>query len=77
MISRHGGRVGLMPAPSQETISRWENGEQAPSPAYRMALARVAAKYKTTEDLAELFRAPISAWRLVGHVKLGLRKDDE
>jgi hypothetical protein len=75
-ISRHGSRGGLMVAPSQEVISRWENCSQAPSPIYREALARLCAKYRH-EDLAETFRAPISAWRLVGHVKLGLMKDDE
>ncbi len=72
-ISRHGGRGRLL-VPSQEVISRWENGTQAPSPAYRLALGRVAAKHGH-EDLAELFRAPISAWRLVGHVRLGLEGD--
>ena len=70
-IGKHGGRAGRMLAPSQEVISRWENASQAPSPAYRVVLGNIAAKHKH-DDLAELFRAPISAWRLVGYVKLGL-----
>jgi hypothetical protein len=28
------------------------------------------------EDLAEYFRAPISAWRLVGYARLGTPQDD-
>jgi transcriptional regulator with XRE-family HTH domain len=76
-ISQHGNRVGLMLEPSVGMISRWEHGEQAPSPAYRMALARIAGKSEGTEDLAELFRAPMISWHLVAHVKLGSSKDDE
>lgn len=76
-ISRHGGRAGLMLGPSVGMISRWEHGEQAPSPAYRMALARIAAKDKATEDLAELFRAPMISWQLVARLDLGSAKDEE
>ena len=75
-ISRHGSRVGLTLAPAQEMISRWERCEQAPSPVYRTALAKLAAEYGH-DDLAELFRAPISAWWLVGYVKLGPREVTE
>ena len=59
-------RLGeIMEAPDRFVISRWENCSQAPSPIYRVALARIAAKHKH-DDLAETFRAPRSAWRLVG-----------
>ena len=69
-IAMHGGRAGRMLPPSQEVISRWENAAQAPSPEYRRVLGNIAAKHRH-DDLAETFRAPISAWRLVGHVRLG------
>jgi hypothetical protein len=74
-ITKQGTRARVALEPDRETISRWEHGEQAPSPIYRMALARVASKHGQ-EDLAELFRAPIIAWRLVGHVKLGLKGEE-
>jgi transcriptional regulator with XRE-family HTH domain len=66
-ISRHGGVCGVMTAPGQGAISRWENGTQAPSPIYRAAMARLAAKHGHN-DLVDTFRAPMSAWRLVAHV---------
>jgi transcriptional regulator with XRE-family HTH domain len=66
-ISRHGGVCGVMAAPGQGAISRWENGTQAPSPIYRAAMARLAAKHGHN-DLVDTFRAPMSAWRLVAHV---------
>ena len=69
-----GGAV--MAAPDQEVISRWENGVQAPSPIYRAALARIAAKHKH-DDLVETFRAPMSAWRLVGRQCGGGGHDDD
>ncbi len=57
--------------PDQAQISRWERGEVLPSPAHRAALARLAEKHKK-EELAELLRAPVSAWRVVALVeKLG------
>jgi hypothetical protein len=74
-ISKHGDGGGVMVAPSREVISRWENCSQAPSPMYRAALARICVKYKH-HDLVETFRAPVSAWRLVGHVN-DLTKDDK
>ena len=64
-IAKHGVGGAVMAAPEQGAISRWENGVQAPSPIYRAALARIAAKHKH-DDLVETFRAPMSAWRLVG-----------
>ncbi len=73
-ISKHGVRAKVKLAPDQRAVSRWERGAIAPSPLARMALARIAMKYKH-EDLAQLFRAPVSAWRLVGHVKFGLRDE--
>ena len=66
-IAKHGVGGAVMAAPEQGAISRWENGVQAPSPVYRAALARIAAKHKH-DDLVETFRAPMSAWRLVAHV---------
>lgn len=75
-INKHASRMNIVLTPDQGTISRWESGDKAPSPRHRMVLARIAAKHKATEDLAEIFRAPVSAWRLVGTVKVML-KDDE
>ena len=60
--------------PDRITVSRWERGEHAPSETHRLALARIAAKHEY-DDLVELFRAPISAWRLVGHMKLGSKAE--
>ena len=73
-IRAQGRRLRVELLPTQETISRWENGGQAPSPEYRMVLSKIAAKHRH-EDLAELFRAPISAWRLVGTVHRGLKRE--
>jgi transcriptional regulator with XRE-family HTH domain len=55
--------------PTQVSVSRWETGATAPSPQHRMILSRIAARQKKTAHLAELFRAPVSAWRLVGLVE--------
>lgn len=74
-ISRNGTGAAAMIAPSREVISRWENCSQAPSPTYRAALGRLAAKYGH-DDLVETFRAPVSAWRLVGHVRKWMLDDD-
>jgi len=41
-----------------------------------MVLARIAAKHGH-EDLAELFRAPVMAWRLVGLIKDEQQQRDE
>src|SRR6266498_1953197 len=63
-------RNGVEINPTRRCVIRWEGMETAPSTEHRMVLARIAARHKKTADLAELFRAPVSAWRLVGHVKL-------
>ena len=65
-IAKSGSGRSVMAAPGQGSISRWENGVQAPSPVYRAALARIAAEHKH-DDLVETFRAPTSAWRLVAN----------
>jgi DNA-binding transcriptional regulator YiaG len=64
---------GSVPAPYVQTISRWETGERSPSPVYRMALSRIAAKHGF-EGLARRFRASVEAWALVGEV---LHKDEK
>ena len=66
-IAKHGVGGAVMAAPEQGAISRWENGVQAPSPIYRAAMARLAAKHGHN-DLVDTFRAPTSALRLVAHV---------
>ncbi len=63
-------RMGIEIRPNRICVLRWEKTETAPNSEHRMVLARIAARSKKTEDLAELFRAPVSAWRLVGYVKL-------
>jgi hypothetical protein len=75
-ITKCAAKMGISLKPNQVCISRWENRETAPSQQHRMVLAKIAAKH-SHEDLAEFFRAPISAWRLVGYVKLGLVDDEE
>lgn len=50
------------------TVSRWERGIESPSPAHRMALAKIAAKHKH-DGLADIFRGSITAWRLVARLK--------
>ena len=52
----------------REIVARWEAGNDAPSPNRRMALAKIAGKYRH-EDLADIFRAPVIAWRLVARLK--------
>jgi transcriptional regulator with XRE-family HTH domain len=73
-ISKWAARLNVTLTPDQGTISRWERGLSAPSPEHRMVLARIATKHRYT-DLADIFRAPTSAWRLVGHVRLGALAD--
>ena len=62
-------KLNVQVQPVQEIVSRWERGEAAPSPQYRMLLGRVAERDSRTTHLADLFRAPESAWRLVGMVE--------
>ncbi len=62
-------RMGVGIKPNRISISRWENGETAPSEEHRVVLARIAGRNKDTARLAELFRAPVSAWRIVGLVR--------
>ena len=50
------------------TISRWERGVESPSPGHRTALAKIAEKHKH-HGLADIFRAPTIAWRLVARLK--------
>ena len=69
-ISKGAARLGLTIKPNQVCVSRWENSETAPSQPHRMVLAKIASK-NGHEDLAAFFRAPVSAWRLVGYVNLG------
>lgn len=56
--------------PTRIRISQWETGDAAPSAEYRVALGKIAAKHPKTQHLAEYFRAPMSAWRLVGLCKV-------
>ncbi len=69
-ICRVAAKMGSPIRPDRKTVWRWEQMEFAPNGEHRMVLARIAARLPKTEDLAELFRAPVSAWRLVGYVKL-------
>ena len=50
-------------APAQSTISRWEKGQHPPSRAHLLALMKIA-RNREAHDLAEIFRAPASAWTL-------------
>ncbi len=61
-IDHYGGRVT-----DHVTVSRWERGIDAPSPVKRSALGKIAAK-NGYEDLADIFRAGVSAWRLVSRL---------
>ena len=63
-------KLGLALKPTNVQVCRWEQMEFAPCEQARQVLARIAARSKRTQDLAPLFRAPVSAWRLVGYVKL-------
>lgn len=67
-ITKTAAKMRVAIAPNRICVSRWENGEAAPSSEHRMVLARIAAKHGH-EDIAELFRAPVSAWRLVGMLR--------
>jgi ribosome-binding protein aMBF1 (putative translation factor) len=46
------------------TVARWESGTQSPGPRQRAVLANIAEKHRH-EDLAEVFRAPVAAWRFM------------
>lgn len=52
------GTYGKRRTSDHMTISRWERGMRAPSPAKLAMLARIAAKYRYP-DLAAIFRAPL------------------
>ncbi len=59
-----------MQEPTVAMISEWEHGLRAPAPEYRVALARIAKKEKSTEDLVPLFLASMNAWNVVSRVEL-------
>ena len=61
-IGKHGGH-----ATDYMTVSRWERGIEAPSPVKRVALGKIADRHRQ-EDLADIFRAGTSAWRLVARL---------
>ena len=67
-ITKTAARMRVAITPNRTCVSRWENGDAAPSSEHRMVLAKIAAKHGH-EDIAELFRAPVSAWRLVGRMR--------
>jgi transcriptional regulator with XRE-family HTH domain len=64
-IDKHGDKAKTT---DYMTVSRWERGIDAPSPAKRMALAKIAAM-RGHEDLAKRFRAPVVAWQLVATLR--------
>lgn len=66
-ITRVGSKMGFTIKPNVVCISRWENGDFAPSEDHRAVLARIAGRDPRTQHLAVLFRAPMSLWRLVSH----------
>jgi hypothetical protein len=53
-ITKYAARLNLDGRPNQVCVSRWENGETAPSQQHRMVLARIAAK-NGHEDLAGVY----------------------
>lgn len=63
-IGRYSDRGERLPPPAHETVSRWENGTQAPSLQYRAALAKIARSEKQS-DLAVIFEAAPVCWELV------------
>ena len=67
-ISRHAQRGAH--APEAKKISEWEHGSHAPSSQHRIALARIAAQFKATEDLVPLFLAGSESWKVVSRVRL-------
>ncbi len=52
------GKYGRRGTSDHMTISRWERGLRAPSPAKLVMLARIATKHRHS-DLAAIFRAPL------------------
>ncbi len=68
-IDRHGGR-----ATDHVIVSRWERRIDAPSPVKRLALGKIAAK-NGHEDLADIFRAGVSAWRLVSRLECAHKQE--
>jgi DNA-binding transcriptional regulator YiaG len=70
-IGKHGGKTT-----DHMTVSRWERGIEAPSPIKRMALGKIAAKHGH-EELADVFRAPTSAWRLVARLNCCQKRQEQ
>ena len=66
-LARHAPRG--TPAPDQHKISQWEHGVHAPSSKHRIALSRIAASFKATEDLVPLFLAGSESWKVVSRVR--------
>ena len=64
-IDKHGSKTKTT---DYMTISRWERGIDSPSPAKRMALAKIATK-RGHKDLAKRFRAPVVACHLVAALR--------
>ncbi len=69
-IDQHGGR-----ATAHMIVSRWERCIDAPSPVKRLALGKIAAKHGH-DDLADIFRAGVSAWRLVSRLDCARQRNE-
>jgi transcriptional regulator with XRE-family HTH domain len=66
-IHRYSSGRERLPLPSQQLVSRWENGDSAPSLHYRLALAKMA-RGQGHDDLAVIFEAAPVAWKLAAVV---------
>ncbi|HEX7970698.1 MAG TPA: hypothetical protein VF501_00505 [Thiobacillus sp.] len=74
-ITKVAAKMKIPISPNRRCVIRWEAGEAAPDPQHRAVLARIAARDPRTEDLAELFRAPLAHWRLAAYVQLDSKDD--
>jgi hypothetical protein len=72
VLRRPSASIGTHPS----TVSRWERGIETPHPEKPTALAKIASNARH-EDLTARFRAPLSAWGLVGHMRLGLKDEEQ
>lgn len=67
-MTKVAARMRIPITPTQACVSRWESGHTAPNEQHRAVLAKIAARDERTKHLAELFRAPLSHWRMAAYL---------
>ncbi len=76
-ITKVAAKMGIPITPNRICVIRWEAGDAAPNLQHRAVLAKIAARDRRTEHLAEYFRAPLAHWRLAAYVQLEEKDETE